>query len=97
MRVPLFCIKFMGENFMQNVNITCFQKNMMQIIKQTIKYNEPLNIVTDEGNVILLSDEDYRGMIETINLLSIPDMREKLLDGAAEPLSECIPEDKIAW
>ncbi len=70
---------------------------MLPILEQTIKYNEPVNVVTDNGNVIILSDEDYRGMIETINLLSIPGMREKLIDGKTEPVSDCIPEEKVVW
>lgn len=82
---------------MQSVNITGFQKNIMTMIEQTIKYNEPINVVTDKGNVVVLSDEDYRGMLETINLLSIPGMREKLLEGKNEPVSECVPEEKIVW
>ena len=82
---------------MQNVTLAGFQKNMLPIIEQAIKYNEPVNVVTDSGNVILLSDEDYSGMLETINLLSIPGMREKLIDGITEPISDCIPEEKIEW
>ena len=82
---------------MQNVTLAGFQKNMLPIIEQAIKYNEPINVVTDSGNVILLSDEDYSGMLETINLLSIPGMREKLIDGITEPISDCIPEEKIEW
>ena len=70
---------------------------MLPILEQTIKYNEPVNVVMDNGNVIILSDEDYRGMIETINLLSIPGMREKLIDGKTEPVSDCIPEEKVVW
>ncbi|MBR0185628.1 MAG: type II toxin-antitoxin system Phd/YefM family antitoxin [Synergistaceae bacterium] len=82
---------------MQNITLAGFQKNMLPIIEQAIKYNEPVNVVTDSGNVILLSDEDYSGMLETINLLSIPGMREKLIDGITEPISDCIPEEKIEW
>ncbi|MBQ2617215.1 MAG: type II toxin-antitoxin system Phd/YefM family antitoxin [Synergistaceae bacterium] len=82
---------------MQNITLAGFQKNMLSMIEQTIKYNEPVNVVTDSGNVILLSDEDYSGMLETINLLSIPGMREKLIDGITEPISDCIPEEKIEW
>ncbi|MBQ9389345.1 MAG: type II toxin-antitoxin system Phd/YefM family antitoxin [Synergistaceae bacterium] len=82
---------------MQNITITGFQKNVIPILEQTIKYNEPVNVVTDNGNVIILSDEDYRGMLETINLLSIPGMREKLIDGKSEPVSDCVPEEKIVW
>jgi PHD/YefM family antitoxin component YafN of YafNO toxin-antitoxin module len=38
----------------------------------------------------VLSEEDYRSISETLYLSSIPGMREKILDGGAIPLSECI-------
>lgn len=35
--------------------------------------------------------------LETLELLSIPEMKEKLLEGKNTPLSECIPESEIDW
>ena len=52
---------------MLNTNITSFRKNVFSMLEQTIKYNEPLNISTKAGNAVVLSEEDYRGMIETLN------------------------------
>ena len=82
---------------MLNTNITSFRKNVFSMLEQTIKYNEPLNISTKAGNAVVLSEEDYRGMIETLNLMSDPKMKSKLLDGMTTPLSECISEDEIDW
>ena len=82
---------------MQTTSVASFQKNMSTLLAQTIKYNEPLNVCTEDGNVIVLSDEEYRGMMETVRLLSIPGMREKLLEGKAEPLSSCVPEGEVEW
>ena len=62
-------------------NITSFRKNVFSLLEQTIKYNEPLRINTKAGNAIVLSEEDYNGMIETIYLMSVPTMKEKLLEG----------------
>ena len=36
-------------------------------------------------------------MIETLNLMSDPEMKSKLLDGMVTPLSECVSEDEIDW
>lgn len=82
---------------MLNTNITSFRKNVFSMLEQTIKYNEPLNISTKAGNAVVLSEEDYRGMIETLNLMSDPKMKSKLLDGMATPLSECVLEGEIDW
>ena len=45
----------------------------------------------------ILNSEDYSGIQETLYLLSIPGMREKLQAGINEPLSECIPEEEVEW
>lgn len=82
---------------MINTNITSFRQNIFQMLEQTIKYNEPLNISTKAGNAVVLSEEDYRSMTETILLLSEPGMKEKLLDGLAAPLSDCVAEGEVGW
>lgn len=82
---------------MLNTNIRSFRKNVFSMLKQTIKYNEPLNISTKAGNAVVLSEEDYLGMVETLNLMSDPEMKSKLLDGMATPLSQCVTEDKLEW
>ena len=80
-----------------NTNITSFRKNVFSMLEQTIKYNEPLNISTKAGNAVVLSEVDYRGMIEALNLMSGPEMKSKLLDGMVTPLSECVSEDEMDW
>ena len=82
---------------MLNTNITSFRKDIFNMLEQTIKYNEPLNISTKAGNAVVISEEDYRGMIETLNLLSNPEMKKKLLEGKSIPLSDCVPESEVVW
>ncbi len=82
---------------MTNTNITSFRKNIFSLLEQTIKYNEPLNISTKEGNAVVISEEDYRGIMETLQLLSNPAMKKILVEGKATPLSDCIPENEVEW
>lgn len=82
---------------MTNTNITSFRKNVFSMLERTIKYNEPLNISTKDGNAVVLSEEDYQNMVETLYLSSIPGMKEKLIEGMNTPLSECIPEEEVEW
>ena len=42
-------------------------------------------------------DELETGTVETMKILSDPELTEKLLDGKKTPLSECIPESEIDW
>ena len=78
-------------------NVTNFRKNIFSMLEQTIKYNEPINISTKDGNAVVLSEEEYQGMLETIYLMSIPAMKEKLIEGKNTPLSECVSESEVDW
>ena len=78
-------------------NVTNFRKNIFSMLEQTIKYNEPINISTKDGNAVVLSEEEYQGMLETIYLMSIPEMKEKLIVGKNTPLSECVSESEVDW
>ncbi|WP_018658769.1 type II toxin-antitoxin system Phd/YefM family antitoxin [Allofustis seminis] len=82
---------------MLNINITNFRKNIFKILKQTIKYNEPVNISTKEENVVLLSEEKYNSMTESLYLSSMPATKEKIIEGLNTSLDDCISESKVAW
>ncbi|CAB1247832.1 Antitoxin [Ruminococcaceae bacterium BL-6] len=82
---------------MFNINITNFRKNIFGILEQTIKFNEPVNISTKAGNAVILSEEDYNGLMETLYLSSTPQMKETIMEGMKTPISECIPENEVKW
>ena len=82
---------------MLNTNITQFRKNVFAMLENTIKYNEPINISTKSGNAILLSEEEYNGIMATLELSSNAELKKTLIDGMITPLSECIPEDEVVW
>lgn len=82
---------------MTTTNITNFRKNAFNYVEQTIRYNEPLNISTKEGNAVLLSEEDYSGIMETLYLVSMPGMREKIMEGMRTPLEDCVDEAAVEW
>ena len=48
----------------------------------------PIEILKDTGNAILISEEVWRGIIETLNLLFIPGMRETVRSGMREPIAD---------
>lgn len=82
---------------MFHTNITNFRKNIFSLLEQTICFNEPVHILTKDGNAIVLSEEDYNGLMETLYLSSIPDMKEKIIEGLRTPLDECLPENEVQW
>ena len=82
---------------MTNTNITNFRKNIYNLLEQTIKYNEPLNISTKNGNAVILSEEDYNNLISTLEIYSNKELKEKIVEGMKEDLKDCVPESEVDW
>ena len=82
---------------MINTNVTHFRKNVSTLLEQTLKFNAPIHVSTRNGNVVVLSEDDYRGILETLEMNANPVMKQKLLEGKDTPLSECIPESEVEW
>ncbi len=79
---------------MRNTNITNFRKNIFEFINQAIEYNDVINVNTKNGNAIIMSEDDYNGLMETLYLSSIPGMKEKLIDGLNTELNDC---EEFEW
>jgi prevent-host-death family protein len=84
-------------NGMLNMNISDFRNNIGGLLEQTIKYNEPVSIRTKSGNVVLISEDDYNGLMETLYLCSIPGMKNRIEEGIRTPISECLSENDVEW
>jgi len=82
---------------MLNTSVTNFRKDIFRILENTIKFNEPVNIVTKEGNAVVISEEDYNGLMETLYLSSMPEVKNAIIEGMNTPISECIPENEVDW
>ena len=82
---------------MTTTTITNFRKNVYAMVENTVRFNEPVNITTKDGNAMLISEEEYLGLIETLYLASTPGMKEKLIDGLNTPLSDTVPEEEVEW
>ena len=82
---------------MQNTNATSFRKNLFNILEQTIKFNEPINISTKDGNAIVLSEEDYNDMVETLRVNADPKYKAILIENKNTPFEDCIAEAEVEW
>lgn len=82
---------------MTNVNISNFRENLYQYVKNTIRHNEIININTKDGNAIVLSEEDYNGLIETLYLNGSKKTIEDIKEAENTPQNEKISLDEIDW
>lgn len=66
------------------ISATNARAGMFKLLDEVISSHEPLLITTKRGNVVWLSEEDWRGIEETLYLLGVPGMREALLTARQE-------------
>jgi prevent-host-death family protein len=71
---------------MTSVPLTEAQAKLSRLLDEASASHEPIQITGKSGNGILLSEEDWRSIEQTLYLLSIPGMRESIRKGMKEPL-----------
>lgn len=76
-------------------NATEARSKLYSLIDETLKTHKPIIITGKRGNAVLVSEEDWNAIEETLYLLAIPGMRESIKDGMAEDVSEC--SEEIEW
>ena len=82
---------------MTNINITNFRKDIYKILENAIKYNEPISVSTKNGNAVILSEEDYNSLIETLYIESVPGLKKKILDRKNDKEEKFINEEEVEW
>jgi antitoxin YefM len=66
--------------------------NLYRLIDQAAESHEPILISGKRTNAVLLSEEDWAAIQETLHLLAVPGMRKSIKSGMAEPVDSCSPE-----
>ena len=80
---------------MPTLSATEARSKLYRLIDQASLTHEPIVITSKRGNAVLLSEDDWRSIQETIFLLNIPGMRESIRKGLATPIEDC--KEEIDW
>jgi len=80
---------------MPTLSATEARTKLYRLIDQTSASHEPILITGKRGNAVLISEDDWRSIQETIFLLNIPGMRESIREGLSTPLEEC--SEELDW
>ena len=72
-----------------------FRDNLSEMIDKLIKSNEQLKVTTEIGNVVVLSESHYNGIMETLRIYSNPQEKEKIIEGLHTTIDDCVSEDEI--
>ena len=74
------------------LNVTEARTKLYSLIDEAADTHQPIVITGKRGNAVLVSEEDWNSISETLHLLSVPGMRESTKEGMNEPITECSKE-----
>lgn len=69
--------------------------NLYRLIDEAATSHQPVLITGKRNNAVLVSEEDWAAIQETLYLLSIPGMRESIKEGMNTPIEEC--DKELNW
>ena len=80
---------------MTTVNVTEARANLYKLIDDVSVSHEPVVITGKRGNAVLLAEDDWNAITETLHLLAVPGMRESILEGMRENLEDT--SNELDW
>ena len=64
------------------------RSNLYRLIDEAAEHHTPVQITGKRNNAVLVGEDDWRSIQETLYLLSIPGMRESIRKGLSEPIAK---------
>ena len=80
---------------MTNITVTEARRRLYNLLDEVAQSHEPVQIAGKRNSAVLISEDDWRSIQETLYLTSIPGMRESILAGMKTPVEEC--EEELDW
>ncbi len=77
---------------MATLKVTEARANLYKLIDDVAANHQPVFITGKRSNAVLLAEEDWNAINETLHLLSVPGMRESIVEGMQEELEDCSTE-----
>ena len=79
---------------MTSISITKARAKLNQIVSEVNESSQPITITNNRGkNAVLIGEEDWKAIQETLYLNSIPGMSQSILASKEKNLSECTSYD----
>ncbi len=82
---------------MEHFGATNARANLYQLIEQTVKTNRPVTITSKHGNAVLIGEDDWRAIQETLHLQSVPGLVDSLLTARDDDESAFVDADGVEW
>ena len=83
---------------MTSISATALRRDLYNIIADVNESCTPIAITNSRGKgAVLVGEDEWAAIEETLYLMDIPGMAESLVAGRAEPLDECVDADTLEW
>ena len=80
---------------MTTITATEARKLLYKLLDDVSESHEPIQITGKRSNAVLIAEDDWRAVQETLYLTSIPGMRESIIEGMSTPVAEC--DEELDW
>jgi prevent-host-death family protein len=80
---------------MSSIKATDARARLYRLLDEVAESHEPVLISGKRANAVLVSEDDWRSIQETLFLLSVPGMRESIREGLETPVEAC--SDRPGW
>ncbi len=77
------------------VSVTEARQTLFGLVDRVNESHEAITITGKRGNAVLVSEDDWRAIQETLYLKSIPEVWNSIEEGMKEPIEEC--SDNLPW
>jgi prevent-host-death family protein len=81
-----------GGSDMNILKATEARSKLYSLIDEAASSHQPIVITGKRANAVLVSEEDWNAISESLYLLSVPGLRETIKEGLAQDLSDCSKE-----
>lgn len=80
---------------MTTLNVTEARSKLYKLVDEALDTHRPITITGKRGNAVLLSEDDWRSIEETLYLLSVPGMRASIREGMSEDINDL--DTEVDW
>ena len=77
---------------MNSLNASEAREKLYRLLDELSDAHDPVLITGPRSNAVLVAEEDWNAIQETLHLLSVPGMRESIREGLATPVDQCAKE-----
>jgi len=80
---------------MTTLTVSDARKRLYSLVDDVAESHDAVQIVGKRNTAVIVSEEDWRAIQETLYLTSIPGMRESICEGLKTPVEEC--DERLDW